>query len=48
VERIFDIAAVPFEQVDAEEKKTYEAKIKDTGTFMGYKPLQYWVGLCSA
>jgi len=42
VERIFDIAAVPFEQVGAEEKKTYEAKIKDTGTFLGYKPLQYW------
>ena len=40
---MFDIAAVPFEQVGAEEK-TYEAKIKDAGTFVGYKPLQYWVG----
>ncbi|THH21293.1 hypothetical protein EW146_g230 [Bondarzewia mesenterica] len=41
-ERIFDIAAVPFTQVSPEEKKLYEAKIKETGTFMGYKPLQYW------
>jgi len=43
IERVFDIAAVPFTQVDAEEKKLYEAKIKETGTFMGYKPVQYWV-----
>ncbi|KAI0067180.1 Clavaminate synthase-like protein [Artomyces pyxidatus] len=43
VERIFDIAAVPFEQVDPQEKRQYEARIKETGTFMGYKPLQYWV-----
>lgn len=42
VERVFDIAAVPFEQVLPEEKKRYEAKIKETGTFIGYKPLQYW------
>ncbi|KAH9952964.1 hypothetical protein BJV74DRAFT_929636 [Russula compacta] len=42
VERIFDIAAVPFERVSSEEKKRHEAKIKETGTFMGYKPLQYW------
>ncbi|ETW75309.1 hypothetical protein HETIRDRAFT_331093 [Heterobasidion irregulare TC 32-1] len=44
-ERIFDIAAVPFLQVQPEEKKLYEAKIKETGTFMGYKPLQYWVSI---
>lgn len=37
MERIFDIAAVPFEQVRSEETKLYEAKIKETGTFMGYK-----------
>ena len=43
IERVFNIAAVPFTQVDPEEKKVYEAKIKETGTFMGYKPLQYWV-----
>jgi len=43
IERVFNIAAVPFTQVDSEEKKIYEAKIKETGTFMGYKPLQYWV-----
>jgi len=41
--RVFNIAAVPFTQVDPEEKKVYEAKIKETGTFTGYKPLQYWV-----
>jgi len=48
VERIFDIAAVPFEQVGSEEKKWYDAKIKEAGTLMGYKPLQYWVGPHSA
>ncbi|TFY80316.1 hypothetical protein EWM64_g3697 [Hericium alpestre] len=42
VERMFDIASVPFTQVAPEEKNIYEAKIKETGTFMGYKPLQYW------
>ena len=47
MERISDIAAVPFEQVGAEEKKVYEAKIKDIGTFMGCKPLEYWVGSCT-
>jgi hypothetical protein len=35
VERIFDIATVPFEQVGSEEKKWYDAKIKETGTLMG-------------
>ncbi|KAA1467556.1 Clavaminate synthase-like protein [Dentipellis sp. KUC8613] len=42
IERMFDIASVPFVSVEPEEKKVYEAKIKETGTFMGYKPLQYW------
>lgn len=47
VERIFDVAAVPFEGVSPEEKKAFEADIKGTGEFMGYKPLQYWVSFIS-
>jgi hypothetical protein len=39
VERTFDIATIPFELVGSEEKKWYEAKITETGTFIGYKPL---------
>ncbi|KAI0041195.1 Clavaminate synthase-like protein [Auriscalpium vulgare] len=42
IERIFDIATVPFDSVPPEEKPQYVAKIKETGTFMGYKPLHYW------
>lgn len=41
-ERMFDIADVPFTQVTAEEKKTYIAKIKENGSYQGYKPRQYW------
>jgi len=41
VERVFDIAAVPFEQVSSEEKKRYEAD-RTSGAFLGYKPLRYW------
>lgn len=47
VERIFDIAAVPFEGVSPEEKKAYEADIKGTGEFIGYKPMHYWVSFCA-
>ncbi|KAH9960933.1 hypothetical protein BC827DRAFT_374324 [Russula dissimulans] len=42
VERVFDIAAVPFEQVSSEEKKRYHEADRTTGAFLGYKPLQYW------
>jgi len=41
VERIFDIAAVPFEQVSSEEKKRYEAN-RRIGASVGYKLLRYW------
>lgn len=45
--RIFDIADIPFAHVSEDEKKTYAAKMKETGSFQGYKPRQYWVGLFS-
>ncbi|EIM91457.1 Clavaminate synthase-like protein [Stereum hirsutum FP-91666 SS1] len=41
-ERIFDIAAVPFDGVAPEEQKAYVADMKAAGEFEGYKPLQYW------
>ncbi|KAH9835001.1 uncharacterized protein C8Q71DRAFT_136350 [Rhodofomes roseus] len=41
-ERIFDIADVPFSAVTDEEKKTYAANIKATGSYQGYKLRQYW------
>lgn len=40
--RIFDIAEIPF-RVSDEEKKKYVAKMKEHGTYQGYKPLQYWL-----
>ena len=43
VDRMIDIAAVRFHQVADEEKRRYEAKIKQTGTYYGYKLPQYWV-----
>jgi hypothetical protein len=46
MERIFDIANVPFEQVPLEEKKQYEGTMKVTGSYQGYKLREYWVGLC--
>ncbi|PPQ91997.1 hypothetical protein CVT25_004653 [Psilocybe cyanescens] len=41
-ERIFDIADIPFSKVGDEEKRTYVAKMKETGSYQGYKPRQYW------
>ncbi|KAF9477670.1 Clavaminate synthase-like protein [Pholiota conissans] len=41
-ERIFDIADVPFARVSDEEKKVYEATMKKTGSYQGYKLRQYW------
>lgn len=40
---MFDIAALPFDEVDDEEKLRYEARIKQTGEYLGYKLPQYWV-----
>lgn len=41
--RIFDIANIPFANVEEEEKKVYIAAMKQTGSYQGYKPRQYWV-----
>ncbi|KAJ7898385.1 hypothetical protein B0H13DRAFT_2032141 [Mycena leptocephala] len=41
-ERMFDIADVPFSCVDADEQRSYTAKITETGSFQGYKPRQFW------
>ncbi|KAF8961432.1 Clavaminate synthase-like protein [Flammula alnicola] len=41
-QRIFDIADVPFARVSDEEKQTYVATMKQTGSYQGYKPRQYW------
>ncbi|KAJ8083105.1 hypothetical protein PM082_008974 [Marasmius tenuissimus] len=42
MERMFDIANVPFEQVPEEEKKKFDSKPHETGSFQGYKLRQYW------
>ncbi|KAJ7826494.1 Clavaminate synthase-like protein [Mycena olivaceomarginata] len=42
-ERMFDIADIPFSGVSDEEKSLYRGKMKETGSFQGYKPRQYWV-----
>ena len=42
-ERMFDIADIPFARVSEEEKKIYAARMKETGSYQGYKPRQYWV-----
>ncbi|PFH51141.1 hypothetical protein AMATHDRAFT_59632 [Amanita thiersii Skay4041] len=39
---MFDITDVPFSQVTDEEKQKYAGKIKETGSFQGYKLRQYW------
>ncbi|KZT64233.1 Clavaminate synthase-like protein [Daedalea quercina L-15889] len=41
-ERMFDIGDFAVSQVSDQEKKNYEAKIKETGSYQGYKPRQYW------
>jgi hypothetical protein len=43
VDRIVDIAALTFDDVSEEEKLRYQARIKETGEYLGYKPPQYWV-----
>ncbi|TFK45779.1 Clavaminate synthase-like protein [Heliocybe sulcata] len=40
--RVFDIANIPFEEVDKEEKLLYSNDIKATGSWEGYKPRSYW------
>ncbi|KAF8586081.1 Clavaminate synthase-like protein [Ramaria rubella] len=40
--RIFDIAEVPFQLVDQEEKERYAGQMKQTGSYQGYKLRSYW------
>ncbi|KAJ7178169.1 Clavaminate synthase-like protein [Mycena filopes] len=40
--RMFDIADVPFSAVEPDEKRLYTAKMKESGSYQGYKPRQYW------
>jgi hypothetical protein len=40
---VFDIADVPFEQVSEAEKEQYVGRMKQTGSYQGYKPRSYWV-----
>ncbi|EMD36736.1 hypothetical protein CERSUDRAFT_155002 [Gelatoporia subvermispora B] len=40
--RIFDVADIPFSQVGDDEKKAFQANIKATGSYQGYKLRQYW------
>ncbi|KAG6835985.1 hypothetical protein H0H93_012534 [Arthromyces matolae] len=39
--RIFDIAEIPF-TVSEEERQPYIGRMKETGSYQGYKPRQYW------
>ncbi|KAF8073922.1 hypothetical protein FPV67DRAFT_1666668 [Lyophyllum atratum] len=39
--RIFDIAEIPF-GVSDDEKKKYAGRMKEDGSYQGYKPRQYW------
>ncbi|KAF8870498.1 hypothetical protein BD779DRAFT_1614102 [Infundibulicybe gibba] len=41
-QRMFDVADIPFAQVQEEEKKVYEGRMKQTGSYQGYKLRQYW------
>ncbi|KAF9457901.1 Clavaminate synthase-like protein [Collybia nuda] len=41
-DRMFDIGDVSFTQVDAEEKKRYAGRMKETGSHQGYKLRNYW------
>ncbi|KAJ3793878.1 Clavaminate synthase-like protein [Lentinula aff. detonsa] len=42
MERMFDIADVPFSQVGDQEKEKYLASMKQAGSFQGYKLRQFW------
>jgi len=42
VDRMVDIAALAFDDVSDEEKLRYQARIKETGEYLGYKLPQYW------
>ena len=42
-----DIANVPFDQVPEEEQRQYTSKIKEIGSFRGYKHRQFWASILS-
>jgi len=42
MDRIFDIADIPFAGVGDEEKQAYASAIKQTGSYQGYKLRRYW------
>ncbi|PIL28641.1 hypothetical protein GSI_08683 [Ganoderma sinense ZZ0214-1] len=42
-DRMVDIADVPFTQVSEEEKQHFASKIKETGSYRGFKPREFWV-----
>jgi len=46
IQRIFDIADVPFAQVNEDEKRQYEGKMEQSGSYEGYKLRQYFVSTC--
>jgi len=41
--RMFDIADLPFSAVSDSERRIYAGTMKQTGSYQGYKPRQYWV-----
>ncbi|KAI0341627.1 Clavaminate synthase-like protein [Trametopsis cervina] len=42
VDRVFDIADLPFSQTSDSEKQEYSERISETGSYQGYKARQYW------
>ncbi|KAJ3711648.1 hypothetical protein DFJ43DRAFT_1044312 [Lentinula guzmanii] len=42
MERMFDIADVPFSQVGDQEKEKYLASMKQAGSYQGYKLRRFW------
>ena len=42
---MIDIADVPFMQVPEEEQKQFTSKIKEVGSYRGYKHRQFWVSI---
>ncbi|KAF9259642.1 Clavaminate synthase-like protein [Marasmius fiardii PR-910] len=42
MQRMFDIADVTFKEIPEEEKKSFDSKPHETGSFQGYKLRRYW------
>ena len=42
-DRMMDIADIPFSQVSESEKASFTGKIREVGSYRGYKPRQFWV-----